>query len=109
MGSCTSVVYDEKPGLLPWKGQFTALNLSHSDVAKFHTIFLLVDKNKRGFIDLNEFMNHLKIESTNFRKRAFAMFDEGSSGQVDFREFVLSIWNCCTLSRSSLGMNIFSN
>jgi hypothetical protein len=86
-----------------------ALTLSHSDVAKLHEMFQLVENNQHGLIDLNEFMDFLKIESTKFRKRAFAMFDEDSSREVDFREFVLSIWNYCTLSRSSLGMEVLIN
>ena len=44
----------------------------------------------------------LDVERTRFTKRIFSIFDDDKSGQIDFREFVLSIWNYCTLGKSSL-------
>lgn len=41
-------------------------------------------------------------ESTKFCDRVFTLFDEDQSGQIDFREFVVALWNYCTLSHSSL-------
>ena len=44
----------------------------------------------------------LDVERARFTKRIFSIFDNDKSGQIDFREFVLSIWNYCTLGKSSL-------
>lgn len=35
------------------------------------------------------------------------IFDEDGSGSVDFREFVMSLWNYCTLSKAALIMFAF--
>jgi Ca2+-binding EF-hand superfamily protein len=35
------------------------------------------------------------------------MFDEDDSGEIDFREFVLSCWNYCSLGRSTLMLFAF--
>lgn len=40
----------------------------------------------------------------NFHDR---IFDEDGSGSVDFREFVMSLWNYCTLSKAALIMFAF--
>ena len=44
----------------------------------------------------------LHIDTTRFTKRAFALIDEDGDGQVDFFEFVVAIWNYCTLDWESL-------
>ena len=44
----------------------------------------------------------LDVERTRFTKRIFSIFDDDKSGEIDFREFVLSIWNYCTLGKTSL-------
>lgn len=35
------------------------------------------------------------------------IFDEDGSGSIDFREFVMSLWNYCTLSKAALIMFAF--
>lgn len=37
----------------------------------------------------------------------FALFDEDGSGQISFFEFVLTLWNYCTLSKATLTMFAF--
>ena len=50
----------------------------------------------------------LDVERTRFTKRIFSIFDDDKSGEIDFREFVLSIWNYCTLGKTSLSKLINS-
>lgn len=49
----------------------------------------------------------LDIERTKFSMRVFSIFDEDSSGEIDFREFVLALWNYCTLGRATLVLFAF--
>ena len=44
---------------------------------------------------------------TKFTKRIFRIFDEDGSGQIDFREFVMSLWNYATLGKNQLIMFAF--
>jgi len=46
-----------------------------------------------------ELLAFLDLEKTRFTKRIFSIFDEDGSGLIDFREFVLSLWNYCTLTK----------
>jgi hypothetical protein len=47
-------------------------------------------------------LSALDIERTKFTERIFAVFDAKHDGRIDFREFVLSLWNYCTLGKASL-------
>lgn len=44
---------------------------------------------------------------SNTLSRYDRIFDEDGSGSVDFREFVMSLWNYCTLSKAALIMFAF--
>ena len=54
-----------------------------------------------------ELLAFLDLEKTRFTRRIFSIFDEDGSGLIDFREFVLSLWNYCTLTKASLTMFAF--
>ena len=44
----------------------------------------------------------LDMERTPFTERIFRVFDTDGSGQLDFREFVLAVWNYCSMDQSLL-------
>ena len=52
-------------------------------------------------------MAFFQLDRTKFNKRVFTVFDEDGSGQIDFREFVASLWNYCTLGPSALMLFAF--
>ena len=108
MGACLPYyrLYDN-PKLKEWKFLFEALQLRRKEVGKLYDIFKAVDVDHSGSIGLDELLNHLQIEKTVFRDRIFSIFDEDGSGQVDFKEFVLSLWNYCTLSKATLELFAF--
>ena len=56
-----------------------------------------------------ELLAFLDLEKTRFTKRIFSLFDEDGSGLVDFREFVMSLWNYCTLTKVSTRILEYSN
>lgn len=60
-----------------------------------------------GTIDLLELLTVIDVERTPFTERIFQIFDDDNSGKIDFGEFVLSLWNYCTLSKVTLGMFAF--
>lgn len=89
------------------KALFDALCFKELDIGRLHKQFRLIDNDHSNNIELAELLAHLDLERTRFTKRIFSIFDEDNSGEIDFREFVLSLWNYCTLSRASLVMFAF--
>jgi serine/threonine-protein phosphatase 2B regulatory subunit len=90
-----------------WLAQFQALKLSRSELTKFLNIYKTIDRDKKGSITLQELLIFLQVEDTSFTNRAFSVFDSNGSGKVDFREFVLSLWNYCTLTKVTLDIFTF--
>ena len=109
MGNCSvnsdfpsKHVYSTFPDLQKWKNQFESLGMLEVDIGRLYKIFLKVDTDRGGKINLLELLMFLDIERTSFNKRVFSIFDSDGSGSIDFCEFVLSLWNYCTLDSSTL-------
>ena len=86
--------------------QFSAMQLSKREIKKLYYIFKKVDVDGSGSIGLAELLTHIDLERTRFTERIFSIFDEDGSGEIDFREFVLSLWNYCTLTAVTLGESL---
>ena len=78
-----------------------------AQVARLHKAFKKVDKDGSGAIELWEMLDHLDLKRNKFAKRVFAIFDEDGSMEIDFREFVVALWQYCTLGRTQLVMFAF--
>ena len=101
-GSRYNKVYEFEPKLAEWRSDFDALQFKEQDIGRLYRIYNLIDADKSGLIDYVEMLTYLSIERTAFSKRVFTMFDDDGSGKLDFREFVMSLWNYCTLSKDTL-------
>ncbi len=104
MGNCFNArnIYDEEPSLESMRPVFESLQLSPKDVGRLFHMFCTFDADRSGLVNTHELFATLAKDSVNFRDRVFALFDEDNSGQIDFREYVLTLWNYCTLSKASL-------
>jgi Ca2+-binding EF-hand superfamily protein len=106
MGGSSSAEFDklyETVQFAGWMETFAAMKLSKGEVQKLYKIFRAVDVDGSGEIALAELLVHIDLERTSFTKRIFSIFDEDSSGEIDFKEFVIALWNYCTLTKSTLG------
>lgn len=83
--------------------QYKLLQLSQNDVGKLFNIFNAMDANGGGTIDLCELLAHIDLPRTAFTTKVFSIFDDNNSGAIDFKEFVLALWNYCTLTKGTLG------
>lgn len=100
-------LYTVVPKTKAYRRDFQALGISESDCGKLYHLFSKIDMDGSGEIEILELLMFLDVERTRFTKRIFSIFDDDKSGQIDFREFVLSIWNYCTLGKSSLTIFAF--
>eukprot|EP00601_Ochromonadales_sp_CCMP2298_P005288 CAMPEP_0173213228 /NCGR_PEP_ID=MMETSP1141-20130122/25264_1 /TAXON_ID=483371 /ORGANISM="non described non described, Strain CCMP2298" /LENGTH=429 /DNA_ID=CAMNT_0014140385 /DNA_START=214 /DNA_END=1499 /DNA_ORIENTATION=- len=110
MGGTSSAQYQafsETEQYAGWMKQFQAMKLSKVEVKKLYRIFRLVDVDGSGTIALAELLVHIDLDRTSFTKRIFSIFDDDKSGEIDFKEFVLALWNYCTLSTATLDMFAF--
>lgn len=87
--------------------QYQAMQLSEREVRKLFNEFRKVDVDGSGSIALPELLAHLDLPVTAFTQKVFSIFDEDGSGEVDFKEFVMTLWNYCTLTSSTLGIILF--
>jgi hypothetical protein len=95
--------YDFFTELLPYKATFEALHLTETDIGKFYLLFLEIDVDGSMSVDLSEVFNHLRIEKTYFNRRVFGLLDVDNSGSLNFKEFVVGLWNYCTLTDALFG------
>ena len=102
MGNQTSEITPEKNLPKSWIQIFSSLLLSRREMKKLHKVFRNMDLDSDGVIDVADILIALDIERTKFTERIFAVFDYKHTGKVDFREFVLCLWNYCTLGKGSL-------
>lgn len=108
MGCCSSgfseysSIAKENPKLASWMGEFKALALTDQAIYKFWQTFKKIDLDGSGAIEIVEMLVYFDIERTQFTKRVFGVFDEDGSGEIDLREFILALWNYCTLGKATL-------
>lgn len=110
MGCSQSAAYDkitQHPRFGEWMEKFAALQISKQEALKLYTVFHRADLDGGGSINLLELLTVVDLERTPFTKRVFSIFDDDESGEIDFGEFVLALWNYCTLSKVSLGNDKF--
>jgi serine/threonine-protein phosphatase 2B regulatory subunit len=99
--------YSAEPELLCFKPALTSLGLGNIDLLWLLHEFQTADTQKSGAINYEELIMYLDLDRTEFARRVFTVFDEDNSGTVDFCEFVLALWNYCTLGKSALVMFAF--
>jgi Ca2+-binding EF-hand superfamily protein len=115
--ACEEDVYDHNVELrVQWKEKFQQMNLSVSHVNKLYKAFRTVDFNGDGLISIeqNAFrrLTDLYHQETcdifrNFDLKIFSELSSVANGTITFPEFVLQIWNFCSISDGDLDMFTF--
>jgi Ca2+-binding EF-hand superfamily protein len=106
MGSCLSLP-QEADVWRQWAPLLLTLNFTRSDFRRLLQIFQSMDRDHSGSIVLKELLLYMKMDDSDFMDRAFSLFDDDASGEIDFGEFVVCTWNYCTEDRQSLLMFAF--
>ncbi len=106
--------------LVVCKGVFAAVN--DITVNRLYSVFVDMDRDGAGTIDLQEMIRYLRLEETPFTDRVFHLFgafscsvcvtgaqshfvgctDSNADGHIDFTEFVNAVWMFCPLDIKAL-------
>ena len=87
---------------------FKAMGLGDKDVGQFYTLYRKMDKDNGGSIDIQEFYRYFRLQRSPFCDRVFQVMDGDGSKELDFVEFVVSLWNFCSLNKGGLILFAFT-
>lgn len=96
-------IYHDNKDIKRYKPHFDLIGLKESDVGLLYEVFLEIDFDNSKSILLNELLSFILAEETSFIRKVFAAFDTDQNKVLDFHEFVISVWNYCTLNPKNLG------
>ena len=110
MGLCAAknnVIFVEdatRPGQSPQAvNMMKNLGIHSTTIQKLFQKFCDINTDGSGEISLDQFYEALKdLERSPFSDRVFSICDADGSGQIDFCEFVIAIWNFCSFGHSSM-------
>ena len=85
-----------------WEITFRALGLDDRTIKVFWKIFYRMNKSHDGEVSIIEFLNYFNLDRTVYAAKAFGYCDTVGGGEMDFLEFIVSVWNMCTLSPATL-------
>lgn len=81
--------------------KFRMFCFTEGEVDQFQKKFEKMDVDKRGTVDIDEFVVTLRLESSSFIERVFQIFSEDGTS-LDFYHYVVSMWNFATLGELTL-------
>ena len=87
---------------------FGKLQLDASIGKKFYKVFISMDKDKSGSIDIDEFFTKFHIDYSDFSRRVFEVVDVSGDGDLDFGEFFIGLYNYCTYDKGSIARFAFN-
>lgn len=85
-----------------WMAIFNAMQFTNAEIKHFYEMFVTVDTDHSGSIEIAELLDFLQIEGSMFTERIFSAFDKDGTGKIDFFEFVVSLWKFCALGKESI-------
>lgn len=89
----TRLYYDDKD-----ENDYLKIGITHKELQKFAEVFSKFDVDGGAEISLNEFLHdvHLQFDAMTFK--IFNCIDTHHDNSITFREFILFIWQFCTLA-----------
>jgi Ca2+-binding EF-hand superfamily protein len=84
-----------------WEMTFAALGWKRRTIEKFWKLFCKINHSS-GAIQLEHFLDFFDLDWTKWTERCFTYFDTTGGGDIDFLEFMVSVWNVCTFKIDSL-------
>jgi Ca2+-binding EF-hand superfamily protein len=85
-----------------WDDTFRSMGWSKSMVASFWNIFCQINVSRTGEFTYDEFLKYFGLERTRYTVKCFEYFDTTGGGDIDFLEFIISLWNVCPVAPETL-------
>lgn len=85
-----------------WEITFASLGWKRRTIQKFWRLYCRINTSHDGGIKLEEFLYFFDLDWTPWTERCFRYFDTTGGGDIDFLEFMVSVWNVCTLKIDTL-------
>ena len=98
--ACDALIYSNEPNLVQWKPLFDGMMIPEADVGRYYTIFQALDTEQTGFVDTLSLFIFFEVKGNAFMERIFSLQNSNHSTLIDFRSFVLLLWNFCSLDHT---------
>jgi len=90
------------------QAEFNALRMYEKEIRELLDVFNSIDTELCGWIKISALFNFVGIEENNFSRSVFSMYDMENTAHLCFRDFVVILWNICTLPPVPLVEYVFS-
>ena len=114
MGLCASNPLSDLPPafrnqLEDNKKLFDFLQINSNQSVKVAKLFWKFDDDGSNSLSLREFKRSLGVETSTFVDKILALVDSKGEGTLNFSQYVVAIWNICTLTEDSIGPVTFES
>jgi hypothetical protein len=82
--------------------EFTALRFYEKEITLLYQAFKTIDRKGCGWISIASLFRYIRMEETNFSRTVFSTYDDKNTGFICFRDFLVIVWNICTLPPTPL-------
>ena len=87
---------------------FEVFGMTEAQGKRFFQYFVAVDDDGGGTVDQEEFHEYFDITMTPFSERVYGQLDLKDTGELNFQQFLIGVWNLCTLDHTMLVSYIFT-
>jgi len=85
-----------------WELTFKALGWNDDTVERFWSVFCKINQSSTGQVTISEFLTFFSLDRSKYVEKCFLYFDAAGGKSIDFLEFIVSVWNICTLKIDTL-------
>jgi Ca2+-binding EF-hand superfamily protein len=86
---------------------YSVFGMTDSQGYRFFQYFVAIDDDGGGTVDQVEFHEYFDITMTPFTERVYGQLDVQDTGELYFQQFLIGVWNICTLDHPALVRYIF--
>jgi len=94
-------VYLRSRAIGSYHKKYQSLGLSTHDIKKLHESFCNILINSNGCIPLSALLLKIEENETPFLRRVFRSYNKRPPIMLEFNEFVLAMWDFCTLTKTT--------